>query len=273
MSPDINAQSLKRAAEKFLELRSGLFPDLIEQASQLKREMLDPTTADANACWMQLLDKPLWTNAKATGVNKKLAEVRKALGTRWQEMAANDGTLRIRKIKGGHHCANDSYEINAEVAQLLSTTKIARFRFYRMAAAARVLHCRAKDNESPFAYLTSMCLEDAINDLRHGDGQGRRKGLGDGWGAITTMHFLTDLGLSCKPDRQLMRALSHLSLFPPLKSVPSLKQAIEADKVVKALTTVVGNISLREMDFLLMQIGIDISQKSAKHFSRCHSTD
>ena len=38
--------------------------------------------------------------------------------------------------------------------------------------------------------------------------------MGPGWGHITVLHFLTDLGLACKPDLHLVRTVRHLGIVP-----------------------------------------------------------
>jgi hypothetical protein len=84
--------------------------------------------------------------------------------------------------------------------------------------------------------------------------------MGAAWGHITVLHFLTDLGLACKPDLHLVRTVRHLELEGGLRpdKNPSLRESIQINRAVRSLVEEVdGSFSparLRYTDKMLMEI-------------------
>lgn len=84
--------------------------------------------------------------------------------------------------------------------------------------------------------------------------------LGAGWGHITVLHFLTDLGLACKPDLHLVRTVRHLGMSLDLRNakVPNLTDSIIINTRVRELLRLIdGEVRparLRYLDKVLMDI-------------------
>ena len=150
---------------------------------------------------------------------------------------------------------NDNFTFTDWAPAALQELRIARKRLFPVQGAAQALAARTVRTDKPFADLEGVDSRALI--------VGCKNEFGDRWGHITVMHFLTDLGLSCKPDRWLVRTTRFLGLVGPdvREDVdnPNLREAIAIDHAVKQLIVRLdGTLTprrLRYVDKILMEAG------------------
>ena len=86
-----------------------------------------------------------------------------------------------------------------------------------------------------------------------------RTECGVGWGPITALHFLTDLGVACKPDVHMVRTVRHMDLFKGLseKGNPNKKETIQINQAVFDLVgEIYGSVepgNIRYVDKVMME--------------------
>ena len=145
-----------------------------------------------------------------------------------------------------------SFEIlGIRAREIIKLAHIAPHRMLAIVGAGRALAKRSSQNQFPFADIVTASIADNITSLKIE--------FGFGWGQITVLHFLTDLGLASKPDIHVVRTIRALALWPAIKpDYPSASDAVAITEIVQALTgRLMGSISpslLRQMDKTLMEI-------------------
>jgi len=259
---------LQAAARKLLELKAQLPVSILAKADELADSIIDCRTASPQEIWETLWDKPLHTNQDGDRALKRTKwfadnvppDVWRAenlsgdyfveqIPTAERPMVPDkNGTLRPLNWK-----LNESYRTPGEmIKRLQSEGGIAYHLSNAIFSAGRHLRSvAASDGVYPFKYLHDLPLADAVDHLG--------KVLGDGWGHITTMHFLTDLGLACKPDMHLVRTVDAIGLFPCKAKNVNRSEALEINRRVRELLPLVSNGSatrrdLRHLDKVLMEI-------------------
>lgn len=141
--------------------------------------------------------------------------------------------------------------VGPEVTALKQRVNAPPKSYYGMVGAATALNALVETSDRPFAHLPAEITADTIKSFQ--------ADFGYGWGHITVMHFLTDMGLCCKPDRHLLNTMKALDLYSkdPQKT-PTLLQALEVYRLVKEiLIQIEGDVTprgLRELDKNLMDI-------------------
>ncbi|HEV2274243.1 MAG TPA: hypothetical protein VGR96_08760 [Acidobacteriaceae bacterium] len=238
---------------RFQELERGLcdrFPQACKEAKALAENLTDPQTASADAVWARLWNKPLYANTKV------------ATGTRWVERLAPhmDGAWRSWGLQGeavyiakvGSGISPESFRRSEQADEIRRTTRIPIHRLFAIQGAARALRERASRCDRPYADLVDADPDAIVSTVR--------QEMGWGWGNITVLHFLTDLGLACKPDVHLVRTVRHLGIVLNLsdQKVPGLTAVIEINCAVRSLLeSVYGSFTpqkLRYLDKVLMEI-------------------
>jgi hypothetical protein len=110
----------------------------------------------------------------------------------------------------------------------------------------------AANSNAPYADLGNKDPAELVSTVQ--------REMGPGWGHTTVLHFLTDLGLACKPDLHLVRTVRHLGMSPDLtdREVPSLSDATMINRRVRSLVEkLYGSFNparLRYVDKTLMNI-------------------
>lgn len=226
-------------------------PQVIEEARRIADEVLDPNTASRTEIWTRLWDKPLYANAKVSAAGKWVEQLRPFMEDALLEWGADGGAICIERIGAG--VAKSSFKLSGHASEtLLADTSVARHRLFRIQGAATGL--RTFPEEAPFKRYASLPLEEAVNELR--------EAFGEGWGAITVLHALTDVGLAVKPDLHLVRTCRAVGLLDgkTVADVPNLKQSLEVNDLVRSLCKakfgVVTARNIRYLDLLLMQISM-----------------
>jgi hypothetical protein len=171
----------------------------------------------------------------------------------WQHWGADEAEFKIRKIAMGSSSA--AFEAVTYLAKKIrQDTNIAMHRLFAIQGAAGALRNRNKKSAAPYADLVDYDPGDLVPMVQ--------REMGSGWGHITVLHFLTDLGLACKPDLHLVRTVRHLGMALDLRDrkVPSLADSMMINRRVRSLVeSLDGSFDparLRYVDKTLMDISM-----------------
>lgn len=237
-----------KAWEHALRQRSAL-----ADAERLRDSVVDPRTAGAESCWTIMWNKPLYANMYVAIADRHEEALAPQMTGAWQFIGVDPLRYLIRHQGKGN--ASTSFTLEGSLAAGIRTNrKIALHRLFAIQGAANLLRklVDAAGAQAPFRELANLPLDRLISELR---GE-----LGRGWGPITVMHMLTDLGLAVKPDLHLVRAVRRLGLLADIKEngVPSEKDAIRISAAVTKLADqFVGGLAtpadLRYLDKVLME--------------------
>jgi hypothetical protein len=244
----------QKILKRYLALERWLhdqFSEALDEAEALSNAVIDPRNADANAIWSCAWDKPLFANTKVMIGTKMVQLLAPFMEGAWKSWGTREGGVYISKIGKGIGTA--SFEAgNQETINIRATTRIAMHRLYAIQGAAIALRNRHERSSAPYADLFAAEPESVIRTVQ--------SEMGPGWGPITALHFLTDLGLACKPDIHLVRAARHLGLLSdlPMRKVPNLADAVVINRRVRNLVEgIYGEFEprkLRYVDKILMEI-------------------
>jgi hypothetical protein len=226
------------------------YPRSFEDAEELSASITDPNIADPKEIWAQMWGKPLFANTRVELGQKNRSQLQpyaKDLDA-WGDPK---GAIRFKRIGKGY--ATESFsEVTRLAREIRSKTGIAMHRLFAIQVAARALYRRAETSKTPYADLIDLPLRERVSSLK--------KEMEFGWGHITILHFLTDLGLACKPDRHLVRTVRYLQGLPEDngQGAVTLEEAISANtfaaELIKELDGTVTPKRLRFFDKILMEI-------------------
>jgi|GEM_PF-5072673 len=226
------------------------YPASVQAAFELSEKVINPERATADQIWQTLWNKPIFANNKVELAENKLEVIKPYLLEAWKSMGEGQGPFSIRRIGPGFKTT--SYDVTGQVAKLLvEEHKLAPHRLLAIVNAGRALHQRTLTNDFPFCDLTRRSLTENVEMLR--------REFGFGWGAITILHWLTDLGLACKPDLHLVRSVRSLGIAGSnfRSGVPTTKDAILISEAVATLANQLKKYSpsttLRHVDKMLME--------------------
>lgn len=238
----------------FLALHDRLreqHPDAISEAEMLAANTVDPRTAGPDAVWRVLWDKPLFANARVEVAKRWVAEIEPEMAGAWKVLGADPAVFNIRQVRPG--VKRDCFEVDGVFArELVARHRVALHRLYRIQGAAVALRGRAVRNDHPFADIVGRALSETIPGLQ--------SEFGPGWGVITVLHALTDMGLAVKPDLHLVNTMRKLKLSHGLadRKVPDFRDALQINKDVRQLLAAIGRSDdpsdLRYIDKVLMDL-------------------
>lgn len=240
--------------EKFTALEKELgerHPDARREALDLADRIADPRTANADAIWAHTWNKPLFANTKVSIAIAAVSRLEPYMSGAWRDWGGEVENFRISKISKGS--GTEAFECSTQQArEIRLKTGIAMHRLFAIQGAAVALRNRASRQRAPYADLVDADLRDVVPKVRDE--------MGPGWGHITVLHFLTDLGLACKPDLHLVRTIHHLGMAMNLRNsgVPNIADALTINHRVRSLIEAIdGSFSparLRYVDKTLMDI-------------------
>lgn len=246
-------EKLAAAAKQFIEWRSQLPDAALKEADELAAGILDCRTASAEKIWGKMWDKPIYSSRNVDAAKRMVRDAAPHMEGKWQ--TAGMGSFAISKIPKherpeGHWTDHDGFRGVGPFVKQLHGYGISYYRSYAIACAGMRLRELAALKTHPFSDLHNKKLRSSVITLG--------KELGDGWGHVTVLHFLTDLGLACKPDLHVVRTMSALGLITCKKAQPTLKEAIEVNRLVSELLPLAYSGSkvgdLRRLDKVLMEI-------------------
>ena len=242
---------------QFIELQEKLIrerPEAHEEATHLANRVVLCKNANADRIWKVLWNKPLYANARVSVARNWADQLECDILGAWKTWGSHPDVFLISQIAPGIN--RTSFKVEGDLARdIINRNSIALHRLYRIQGAAIALRKRAEIFAKPFADLnkSGRGLTDQIHMLQNE--------FGPGWGPVTILHFLTDLGLAVKPDLHLVKTMSTLGLCKEISpnKVPSLKEAVRLNHLVMKLILNIGNKSvtphnLRYTDKILMVI-------------------
>lgn len=218
------------------------------EAERLRDAVVDPAEADAEKVWRVLWDKPLYAATRVKAAENNIAMLEPHMAGAWARIGL-DATVMQLSFEGRQD-RKDVYRGEGDLFDKARVRPIvAMHRLFRIQSAAQLLRDWVSvDRERPARHLRSVPLSRLVPKL-----QGE---LGRGWGHITVLHLLTDLGLAVKPDLHLAASVRELGLCDEkVGRVPTLEQAIQINEAVSALSDVfgAGPRALRYTDKILME--------------------
>lgn len=228
------------------ELRTR-FPQSLAEAERLRGQVRPASELDVSEAWLLLSDKPLYANTRVGSGARWSANLRNYDADIWRTFG-EDG-FAVRKV--GKGVIAESFELIGRASDLHVVTGIPRHRLFAIQGAAESLRGWIKqEGKYPLAWLADATPLERLLLLR--------RQLGFGWGTITILHFLTDLGLAVKPDIHLVRTAQQIGLIEPIRGKnPSDLEAIYIVEKVTALAEVVFGPdawqAIRYTDKILME--------------------
>ena len=244
----------ERIAIRFKALEAklvALYPNAIREAEALAAQVVDPSVADADAVWQRVWDKPLFANTKVAIGVAATAKLKPYMQGAWRTWGVQSGEFVIEKV--GKGTSVESFRLVGELAvEIRQNTGIALHRLYAIQGAAAAMRARAATKTAPYGDLVQAEIGGSVRAVQ--------AEMGPGWGHITVLHFLTDLGVACKPDLHLVRAVRHLGMSIDLRNdqVPRFADAVTINQRVRALANAVYGavepMRLRYLDKVLMEL-------------------
>ena len=238
----------------FLKLHdrlADLHPDAIAEAKALAATTVNPQTATADIIWRTIWDKPLFANARVDVAKRWVANIEEDMKGAWTVLGADPTVFRIRQVRPGMQ--RECFEVQGVLGlDFVARHSVALHRMYRIQGAATALRHRAMRNTYPFADIVGRPLADIIPILQNE--------FGSGWGVITILHALTDMGLAVKPDLHLVNSMRLLKLCTGIsdRKVPDFKDALRINEAVRLLLAALGHSDtpseLRYIDKVLMDL-------------------
>lgn len=241
-------------AARFLALRDDLasrHPASIAEAVTLAGSVVNPASADAEQVWRVLWDKPLYANTRVSVANTWVKSLEPAMIGAWKVWGATPEVFQIQQIAPGTQ--RENFRVEGSVAHaVVAQSKIALHRLFRIQGAATALRARAKVAAQPFKDLQGKPVSQIVPMLQ--------AEFGPGWGPITVLHALADMGLAVKPDLHLVKTMRALGLMPGFSSgkVPALRETMQINEAVVNLMRDIEQDptpqGLRYIDKVLMEI-------------------
>lgn len=238
------------AVRRYKELEQQLsqqFPEARKDAEALAARVTNPQVADADAIWERAWNKPLYANTRVAIGDRMIVKLKPYMAGAWQHWGLGHSFTLKHPGKGTK--TEDFEAENSFTLHVREETGIAMHRLFAIQGAAGALRDRAARSRTPYADLINRDPGEMVPLVQ--------KEMGFGWGCVTVLHFLTDLGLACKPDRHLVRTVRHLGMWDGPEN-PSCPEFIEIVRRVRSLLERLdGSVTparLRYLDKILMEI-------------------
>ena len=234
--------------DRFLELHDQLKEErlgCIEEAACLAGSTTDPAKATEHEIWSVLWDKPLYANVRVVTGQGWADAIRAEMMDAWLTWGQDPGVFKIRKDEPGRK--PECFKVRGSATKcFVRRHSVPLHRLYAIQEAATGMRCLTKQGRQGFKGLTERPLSEIVPALC-------RK-LGWGWGPVTVLHALTDMGLAVKPDRHLVNTMRELFQGPvdnPIR-VNQLASALKCELKCAERTDIPHD--LRYLDKVLMEI-------------------
>lgn len=237
-----------------MERDLAAYPHVQADIDETVAKIVPPTSPDPEAFWRIMWDKPIYANNRIDSANRKIDMVASVMPGQWRSMGVPSGKCVVTRI--GKGAGATSFQFSGALAEALRERyRIAPHRLFAIQSAAQVLRNRVvRGRNGPFADLQDLSIHKIVGQLRS-------EGLQAFWGPVTMLHFLTDMGVACKPDLHLVNSVHKLNGPARPRSVPSEREALAINQFVRKLTEkAYGEISpslLRRVDLILLYADID----------------
>lgn len=220
-------------------------------AEQLSKDVVDCRSAGASELWRVIWAKPLYANTKVSIADNWVEAIRPVIepdGWRWL------GTDDCRVTKKGPGRARQDFEYGGPSSASLRQTSIAPHRIFSIQGAANALRS-VSDQKAPLAPLSDVSVAEAADVLI--------ANFGFGWGPVTCLHLLTDLGLAVKPDLHLIRTANFLGLtsLAGATGASAFQLLALVERVEQLLQELTGGsvtpAERRRVDKVMMEISVE----------------
>ncbi|SCA55414.1 hypothetical protein MTBPR1_100055 [Candidatus Terasakiella magnetica] len=262
---------LAKAAKEYVRLHDKLraeFPDCMKTDDQLQTTLFPCDTSTTEQIWLNFWQKPIRSSAKLKQGEKIVEKNSGRFEGIWKDMTPDNSPYEIIRVDKEKRVGSYSNKKNFIFAgdkakEYASNPTIAKHRFLAIFNAGICFKKRHdKHGANPFPELV---MRDDVAAFIASDGfmkivRNFSKEFGFLWGPITVCHFLTDCGLSVKPDLHMIRTLKYIGLFPVDKSdnLQSAKKVVDVVRIVTQLCQeVYGEVTpenLRRFDLYLLRI-------------------
>tara|TARA_R100000365_G_C2748604_1_gene80687 strand:+ start:11310 stop:12089 length:780 start_codon:yes stop_codon:yes gene_type:complete len=245
---------VKTTADKVREWESTLGRrTILDQIDEIAEAVTDPLNADADQCWQVAWPIPLFAHTTVGNGMGMVERLRPHMEQGWRTWGERSGPITVKHLGGSNEAAN--FTVAGKYAEVIRNCRIAPHRLLAIQGAAKGIRQLVKYDEAspPFAAVAKKPLNELVPELV--------EIFGRGWGHISVLHFLTDLGLAVKPDLHLVKTVQSLGLLNDLEPerVPSLAQALAINEEVRRLAAQLNGgqytpRQLRRLDALLMEV-------------------
>lgn len=259
--PQINIPNIDQVVDEYKILESNLkskYPHEIEEAEKLADKIIDPSNTPVEKIWRSIWEKPLYANTRVEVANNWIAKLepfmRNSLNT-W----GYEEELLIRKI--GKTRKNIDFQIIGKLSSKIKDLNIAYSRLLTIQCAVISLREMMNNNPYPLAFLMDEPMDQNYPFKKYM----KQISFGYGWGAITKLHTMADLGCAVKPDLHVCRTIHHLGMCPEIPTSvenPNLEQSIIVNLACMELLSELQKRfpseghRLRSLDYILMRISL-----------------
>lgn len=242
---------LHEAKQRFLAIEHELrcrYPDAILEAQRLSNQVKNPMALNIEDIWEILGTKPLYANTRTNIARSYVDKLAPLIANgRWRIWGDN---IKPFISLAGPANRNASFSFTRHAPVELQCVGISRKRLFAVQGAAQALVDLQTQTKDQLAGMVDRKLEVLVPELI--------EKFGKGWGCITVLHFLTDMGIAVKPDIHLVRSVHTLQLLSGIRQrkQPTMSEALAMVEAVKGLVNeVYGEITpkrLRYVDKVLM---------------------
>ena len=257
----INIPNIDQVVDEYKILESKLKlkrPGEIYEAEQLADNVIDPSNTPIEKVWRCIWEKPLYANTRVEAANTWIAKLERYMKNSLNTWGYEEELL-IRKI--GKTGKNIDFQILGKLSSKIKDINIAYSRLYTIQCAVISLREMMNNNPYPLAFLMNEPMDQNYPFKKYM----KQISFGYGWGAITKLHTMADLGCAVKPDLHVCRTIHHLGMCPELPKGlerPNIKQCISINLAcIELLNELQKRFPseghrLRSLDYVLMRISM-----------------
>ena len=251
----INIPNIDQVVDEYKILESKLKlkrPVEIYEAEQLADNVIDPSNTPIEKVWRCIWEKPLYANTRVETADKWITKLEPYMKNSLNTWGEQEDLLITKKGSSGK---NIDFIFEGNLKSEIKGLSISYARLYSIQCAAISIRGMMTNNLYP--------LSNIMNQNYSFKKMMKQMSFGYGWGPITRLHALTDLGLAVKPDLHVCRTIHHLGMCPEIpKGVeqPSTKQCISINVAcIELLNELqkrfpIEGHRLRSLDYKLMRI-------------------
>jgi hypothetical protein len=255
----INIPNIDQVVNEYKILESKLkskCPDEIEAAEKLADKVIDPSNTSIEKVWRSIWEKPLYSFVTTSTGEKWISSLEPYMKNSLNTWGYEEELL-IRKI--GKTGKNIDFQIIGKLSSKIKDLNIAYSRLYTIQCAVISLREMMNNNPCPLAFLMDKPMDQNYPFKKYM----KQISFGYGWGAITKLHTMADLGCAVKPDLHVCRTIHHLGMCPEIPKgvkVPNKKQCISINfACIELLNELQKRFPseghrLRSLDYVLMRI-------------------